>query len=144
MDTSELISDADILPSAPSAAKPAGKGAPELLSNMSGLYSIQPQQALKSPCFHVCDSSQMRGYKLDSAAVWPCLIVLQAFAVEMSFVSLHARSVASWSVALTSLITMFVSARPEFQGAQSAQAQVQGAAKIRLIPRLQQTLQVWQ
>ncbi len=41
MDTSELISDADILPSAPSAAKPAGKGAPELLSNMSGLYSIQ-------------------------------------------------------------------------------------------------------
>ena len=37
MDTSELISDADILPSVPSAAKPAGKGAPELLSNMSGL-----------------------------------------------------------------------------------------------------------
>ena len=56
------------------------------------------------------------------------LTVLQASAVEMSFVSLHARSVASWSVALTSLITMFVSARPEFQGAQSAQAQVQGAA----------------
>lgn len=42
MDTSELISDADILPSIPSAAKPAGKGAPELLSSMSGLYSIRP------------------------------------------------------------------------------------------------------
>ncbi|DBA67496.1 TPA: hypothetical protein ACH3X2_001776 [Trebouxia sp. C0005] len=39
MDTSELISDADILPSIPSAAKPAGKGAPELLSSMSGLSS---------------------------------------------------------------------------------------------------------
>ncbi len=42
MDTSELISDADILPSVSSAAKPAGKGAPELLSSMSGLYSIRP------------------------------------------------------------------------------------------------------
>jgi len=42
MDTSELISDADILPSVSSAAKPAGKGAPELLSDMSGLCSIQP------------------------------------------------------------------------------------------------------
>ncbi len=42
MDTSELISDADILPNVPSAAKPAGKGAPELLSDMSGLCSIQP------------------------------------------------------------------------------------------------------
>ena len=71
-------------------------------------------------------------------------IVLQAFAVEMSFVSLHARNVASWSVALVLLITTFFSVRPEFQGAQSAQAQVQGAAKIRLVPRLQQTLQVWQ
>ncbi len=36
-------------------------------------------------------------------------IVLQAFAVEMSFVSLHARSVASWSVTSTLLITMFLS-----------------------------------
>ena len=72
------------------------------------------------------------------------LIVLQASAVEMSFVSLHARSVASWSAALELLNTMSVSVRPEFPGAQSAQAQVQGAAKIRLIPRLQQTLQVWQ
>lgn len=42
MDTSELVSDADILPSAPTTVKPSGKGAPELLSDMSGLCSVQP------------------------------------------------------------------------------------------------------
>lgn len=36
MDTSELVSDADFLLSAPTPAKPSGKGAPELLSDMSG------------------------------------------------------------------------------------------------------------
>ena len=37
MDTSDLVSDADFLPNASTPAKPTGKGAPELLSDMSGM-----------------------------------------------------------------------------------------------------------
>ena len=37
MDTSDLVSDADFLPNAPMPGKPSGKGAPELLSDMSGV-----------------------------------------------------------------------------------------------------------
>ena len=38
MDTSDFVSDADFLPNAPLPTKPSGKGAPELLSDMSGVY----------------------------------------------------------------------------------------------------------
>ncbi len=40
MDTSGLVSDADFLPNAASSTKLVGKGAPELLSDMSGVYSL--------------------------------------------------------------------------------------------------------
>ena len=40
MDTSEFVSDADFLPNTPMPAKPSGKGAPELLSDMSGAVHI--------------------------------------------------------------------------------------------------------
>ena len=36
MDTSDFVSEADFLANAPTPAKPAGKEAPELLSDMSG------------------------------------------------------------------------------------------------------------
>lgn len=38
MDTSDLVSDADFLPNAPTPRKPSGRGAPELLSDMSGVF----------------------------------------------------------------------------------------------------------
>ena len=37
MDTSDIVSDADFLPNTPMPVKPSGKGAPELLSDMSGV-----------------------------------------------------------------------------------------------------------
>lgn len=40
MDTSDFVSDADFLPNAPTPAKPSGKGAPELLSDMSGVFIV--------------------------------------------------------------------------------------------------------
>ena len=44
MDTSDLVSDADFLPNAPMSTKPSGKGAPELLSDMSGVFrGLQPR-----------------------------------------------------------------------------------------------------
>ena len=43
MDTSDLVSDADFLPNAPMPTKSSGKGAPELLSDMSGDFQgLQP------------------------------------------------------------------------------------------------------
>lgn len=39
MDTSDLISDADFLPNSPASTKPVGKGASDLLSDMSGINS---------------------------------------------------------------------------------------------------------
>lgn len=39
MDTSDIVSDADFLPNTPMPLKPSGKGAPELLSDMSGVVA---------------------------------------------------------------------------------------------------------
>lgn len=56
MDTSDLVSDADFLPNAPMPTKPSGKGAPELLSDMSGVFQgIQLIYLIK--CFFARASS---------------------------------------------------------------------------------------
>ena len=42
MDTDDIISDADFLPAAQSTSNLAGKGAPDLLSSMSGTQELCP------------------------------------------------------------------------------------------------------
>ena len=76
MDTSDFVSDADFLPNAPASVKPSGKGAPELLSDMSGVDEV----TIQTPHKHFIRAATARQNTIalhpchvwTSSCYWPC------------------------------------------------------------------------